>query len=246
MNLFQEITRQSLGINYSANDSFGTHPELRVATKIVRRNENFAEDMVFYGHTYAFAVKGPDNTDEDDDISEPDIEESRYIIEGKDLNPLKLRQVWGIPDLEDLTGHLTEEKTVVQPPTHNIDSWIKEQYRNSRGFEIGTFNSSLLATIMKSQSEKWVSIAHDYISDVITMTHLFISKALEVVYPNGYVRRKLMSKLMDELLARYKEAMDKVDFILHEERFGTPMTQSHYFNSNLQIRYVFRFRGIGQ
>lgn len=42
---FQEITRQSLALNYSSNDSFDAHPELRIATRIVRRNGDFNDDV---------------------------------------------------------------------------------------------------------------------------------------------------------------------------------------------------------
>lgn len=121
---------------------------------------------------------------------------------------LEVRKVSSMSELEDLVYNM-EINDVLKPKTQ-IRPWIEKQYRNSRGFEIGTFSFTLLSTTMKQQSDHWTSIARGYISDVVTMTHKFISKALDIVCPDDRVRRDLMSALMDRLLSRYKNAIDKV------------------------------------
>lgn len=247
VNSFQDITRQALTTNYSSNDVFDSHRELRFATVIVNRNDVYSNDMAIWGHKYKFAR----DPDEDDNSSDPEGKPDYDISSDRKVKPedekdadshwadfgmarLKVRKVGDMPDLEDLV-HNMEINDVVRPK-NRINSWIERQYRDSRGFEIGTFSFTLLSTTMKQQSEHWTSITHGYISDVVTMTHKFILKALEIACPDGRVRRNLMSILMDKLLSRYRNTVDKVKFLLYVERSGTPMALNHYLNSNLQKR----------
>ena len=101
-----------------------------------------------------------------------------------------------------------------------------------------TFDSSLLAMTMKAQSSKWEEIALAYISDVVTMAHTFIVDLLRLVCPSLRVHEGLMSILMDDLMAKYKTAFDSAQLLLRLERMGTPITLNHYFNDNLEKRYV--------
>ena len=52
------------------------------------------------------------------------------------------------------------------------------------------------------------------------------------------MREGLMSILMDDLMAKYKTAFDSARLLLRLERMGTPITLNHYFNDNLEKRYV--------
>lgn len=136
-----------------------------------------------------------------------------------------------MPDLEDLVHNMEINNVVTSKD--DINSWIEKQYRDSRGFEIRTFSFILLSTTIKQQSEHWTSITHGYIGDVVTMTHQFILKALEIACPDDWVRCNLMSVLMDKLLGQYRNVIDKVKFLLYVEWSGIPMTLNHYLNSNL-------------
>lgn len=89
---------------------------------------------------------------------------------------------------------------------------------------------------MKTQSSNWEPIALGYIKDVISMAHKFISDLLQLICPDLRVRDGLMSVLMDELSAKYQDALEHVHFLLHIERMGTPATLNHYFNDNLEKR----------
>ena len=77
-------------------------------------------------------------------------------------------------------------------------------------------------------------IAIGYIKDVISMAHTFIRDLLRIVCLDLRVREALMAVLMDELLVKYKAALDHVHFLLHVERTGTPATLNHYFTDNLE------------
>ncbi|KAF3407828.1 Interferon-induced GTP-binding protein Mx2 [Talaromyces pinophilus] len=228
VNSFQDITRQALTTNYSSNDVFDIHRELRFATVIVNRNDIYSKDMAIWGHKYKFARE----SDEDDSSSVPEVKPEHRLFADLGAANLEVRKVSDMPDLEDLV-HDMEINDVVTPKSR-INSWIERQYRDSRGFEIGTFSFTLLSTTMKQQSEHWTSITHGYINDVVTMTHQFILKALEIACPDDRVRCNLMSILMDKLLGRYRNAIDKVKFLLYVERSSTPMTLNRYLNSNLQ------------
>jgi hypothetical protein len=87
---------------------------------------------------------------------------------------------------------------------------------------------------MKGQSKKWDSIAHGYISDVVTMAHNFVTDLFRYTCLDERVRVGLASILMDGLLERYKKASTHVEFILQVERSGNPITLNHYFNDGLE------------
>lgn len=97
-------------------------------------------------------------------------------------------------------------------------------YKENRGFELGTFNATILATAMKKQSSKWSDISLAYVSDVIIMVHTFIKTALVSVCPDGDIRRALFGIMIDGLINRYEKAVDHAKFLLRVEDGGNPMT----------------------
>lgn len=115
-------------------------------------------------------------------------------------------------------------------------------YDESRGFEIGTFNFTLLSALMKKQSVKWPFLAQGYISDVIAMVHRFIKKALFAACGDKRMSTNIIARLEDKLTDKYRQAITHVDFLLKIEREGTPMTLNHYLNDNLQKCRQKRFK----
>lgn len=106
--------------------------------------------------------------------------------------------------------------------------------RESRGFEIGTFNSAILSSVLKKQSTKWPSLAEGYICDIVSIVHIFTTKALNIACGDQRLGQNILSFLMDDLIEKYRQALSMTDFLLRIERDGTPMTLNHYLNSNLQ------------
>ncbi|KAI9873351.1 MAG: hypothetical protein M1830_000509 [Pleopsidium flavum] len=98
-------------------------------------------------------------------------------------------------DIEDL---VRKNEKLSRPESRGILDWLTSGYRTSRGFELGTFDSSLLALAMKEQSKKWNCIA----------------------------RARLISMLMDELVERYRKAFAQVEFVL-QVRMIQILTASH-------------------
>ncbi|CAI7639701.1 unnamed protein product [Penicillium viridicatum] len=58
-----------------------------------------------------------------------------------------------------IDGILHEQQNMKTPTDDRILAWIEGQYRAYRGFEMGTFQTSLLCTIMNKQSGKWTEFA---------------------------------------------------------------------------------------
>jgi hypothetical protein len=117
---------------------------------------------------------------------------------------------------------------------NNILRWLGTEYKNSRGFGLGTHNKSLLARVMKSQSCNWEAIATGYIHDIITMVHKFIIQLLGLVCSQLNLSSEVMSVLLDELTMKYENSLTQTRFLLSIERENTPLTLNHYFNDNLE------------
>lgn len=203
---------------------------LRFATAVTERNELFAGTMEQYGHTYEFEAVEPDQT------LEMAMAESATVDVAKEVNDLiSCRTTTNNVELDEVTIANEEISTKT---CHDTMKWLTTVYWSSRGFELGTFDSSLIAITMKTQSARWEGLALGYISDVISMAHTFITDLLQLICPDVRVRDGLMSVMMEELMAKYKGALDNVRFLLHVERMGRPTTLNPGFHRNLEERYI--------
>ena len=218
---FQNLTTQALMGNYSLSDAFEDVEILRLATEVVTRNEKFSDDVARWGHLFEFN-NGSLSQSANDVLSKTQTAQ---------VSQLSSRNQKDIPELLDI---LPEPSNLSPPLTHDLASWIGDEYRQSRGFEIGTFNSLLLSGLMKKQSLKWKALADGYISDVIAIVHSYITNGLRQVCPDKRVYGNLLSYLMDKLLERYQTAIDKTNHLLFVERSMTPMTLNHYLNDNIE------------
>jgi hypothetical protein len=106
--------------------------------------------------------------------------------------------------------------------------------KTSRGFELGAFDASILATAMKKHSSKWSSISLGYVSDVIVLVHRFITTAIRAIVPGNSMAYSLLYIVQDSLQLQYKRAIEQVDYLLQIELSGTPLTTNHYLNDNLE------------
>jgi hypothetical protein len=222
---FQKIVDCALSANYVGSDWFDEFPNLRFATEIVNRNEIVETTLAKHGHSYKFST-----------ASTPEAKLEALEIEDKKETQNSAPMLRFENDFDELEELTAGPDTIDYEPESDIMPWLTEVYKTSRGFELGTFDSSLLAMTMKTQSSNWETISLCYIGDIISMAHKFIKVLLELVCPDRRVQDGLRSVLMDELFAKYQEALDHVRFLLHVERYGTPATLNHYFNDNLQKR----------
>jgi hypothetical protein len=204
---------------------FGRNPTLRLATQAINRGEDFAKALNSHGHVYQFQSK------------DASIQSGISGITMRDPTDIEVRTVKDHPDIEDLTH---ENTSVSAPSNDDIIDWIDELYRNSRGFELGTFDAKILGVILKEQAANWGYLAHGYISDMIALVHSFIVEVLQQVAPSRRVSYGIKNLLLDDLTKMYRDAINHTQFLLDIELRGTPATYNHYFNENLQKRYVIR------
>ncbi|KLJ11831.1 hypothetical protein EMPG_13014 [Blastomyces silverae] len=233
----QHISFLALASDYGGNDIFDQEPSTKLPTILVNRNDKFSEDMEHWGHRYGF-VSGADGEDESGEMGHGDQHESGgedAPREEGDQGPTSRSK----KDPEGLEDILTPPTTVQRAFRTHILTWLRDTFRNSRGFEIGTFNPSVLLPIMKKQSANWEVLALGYASDMICSVHSFILKVLESVCKDRMVRERLLSLLVDPLVEIYQRSLCQVKFLLHVERDGIPMTLNHYFNDNLEKWHAF-------
>ena len=227
---FQETTALALNAQYVGSDWFDQCASLRFATAVTKRNELFAGIMEQYGHSYEFkAVKldQPAVTPTADPVKENVAEEPN--------DQISCRTTTNNVELDEVT--IGNEK-IDRKISNNTMDWLTSVYWSSRGFELGTFDSSLIAITMKTQSARWEGLALGYISDLISMAHTFITDLLKLICPDVHVRDSLMSVMMEGLMVKYKGALDNVRFLLHVERVGKPTTLNPGFHKNLEDRYM--------
>lgn len=247
---FQEVTASALSVNYVGSDWIDQHSSLRFVTNVVNRSEAFEIVLARHGHSYSFESSQSSQSQmkcgtDDAELEELSIRYSSTSIQEPIPEPprspsprseqsrdgIDVRNLDESTGLEELTINIEQLPKVSNT---NILGWLTQAYKSSRGFELGTFDSSLLAMTMKTQSSKWDAIALGYVSDIINMAHGFISQLLDLVCPDQRVRDELMSTLTEGLFARYGKAISHARFLLYVERNGTPSTLNHYFNDNLE------------
>ena len=143
-------------------------------------------------------------------------------------NHARTRLEPGGSEVDDIADILDPEHILDAPKSDDIEAWLRQLYESSRGFELGTFDASILATKMKNQSSKWTGISLGYVSDVIVIVHRFTCKALDVTCHDEAMKVTLMSVLFDGFHCRHQKAVQRVNFLLEVERSGTPLTTDHY------------------
>lgn len=229
---YQRLVSFALRANHGADEAFDEHPGLRLAPAIIARMKAFSEDMAAYGSTYAFETRSSDGSKalvpgglEDDD----DIEDGE-----RDAGPGRFFDSRRIEDHEDLMDLVLSVQRLPLPRPDGINAWLQQVFKANRGFELGTFNPSILGTTMKKQCFKWSDISLGFVGDVITLLHRFVETALDVICTDSTVRESLGTKLSDDLLARYHNAIARTKFLLEVEQSDIPVTMNHYFNDNLQ------------
>lgn len=247
---FQEITSHALDAYYGRNSLLGENPSLRLATRIVDLNTAFPDDVRLKGHTMHFSEfttrRGNDSGTKPPDDSESDVESSDDPDQAADVDTsdekLVIKAIVEKLDFPELSDVIHGPWRCPTPQSDDVFDWIESTYLKSRGFELGTFDPSLLAIIFQEQSKKWDGLALRYISDVIRVVHSFTRDLLLALCQDERVRSSLWILITDELLERYEKAMSHTRFILRVERKGTPLTTSHYFNDNLQNNRVERLK----
>jgi hypothetical protein len=208
-----------MNASHGADDAFETNPGLCIAPAVISGMKMFSDELAKYGESYSFSSTDGDSAA----ASLDDYDAKTFVIRKKD-------------DPEDIVDILHPQESLACPLHGATKDWLLQVFKGNQGFELGTFNASILATVMKKQSSKWEDISMGFVSDAIVLVHRFITSALQSICDDRSVRDALAGKLTDELTRRYQNAMACAGFLLKLERSDTPMTMNHYFNDNLQRR----------
>jgi hypothetical protein len=148
---FQKIVDYALSANYVGSDWFDEFSSLRFTTEIVNRNEIVATTLAKHGHLYTFSTSSALRSKlETRDCSDNEGDSRRTTLRFQE----------DLGELEELTAGAD---LIEGEPSDNIMSWLTKVYKNSRGFKLGIFNSSLLVITMKTQSSNWEAISISYI-----------------------------------------------------------------------------------
>lgn len=246
---YQTITSFALKAHYGADDIFDDTPTLKLATAIVSRNATFSDDVWQRGHAMAF--------DKEKDTKESIPPPSAFAFvnpkfgntASKSTNPManlptntphrsghELKSVRYEKIHAELAEIMQEESQIPLPRLFGIKQWLENVYKSSRGFELGTFDASLLPIIWKKQSTNWEALALGYVDDIVSLVHSFTMDLLAKICIDPRARQGLHAVLLDQLTDRYKKSIDHTKFLLVVERSGTPMTMNHYFADNLEKR----------
>lgn len=229
-----------MNAHYVGSNWFDECDSLKFATAVTKRNEIFAATMKEYGHSYEFKADEPPESavkaDESPESATTVATESVKNDDAEEKNDqVDSRMTTNKVELDEVT--ISNEK-IDKKTCQDTMEWLTTVYWNSRGFELGTFDSSVIAVTMKIQSARWEGLALGYISDLISMAHTFIIDLLQLICPDVRVRDSLMSVMMEELMVKYKGALDHVRFLLHIERMGRPLTLNPGFHQKLEKRYM--------
>lgn len=227
---FQRLVVLSIDAKYGSDAAFD-NSTMRLATLVSERNAMFSDELAKNGQEYRFTSQDMSFDESEQDLPPP---LTWTALEPPGIESGATFQVRKFDDISGLEELLLNQEMPLTSNGKSIAHWLRAVYESSRGFELGTFDSSILGATMKVQSTKWTALALGYISDVVTIVHRFITQILDLICPDLQVKTELLSVLNDGLFERYKRAIDQVHFLLRVERNGTPMTLNHYFNDNLE------------
>jgi hypothetical protein len=203
-----------MNASHGAGDAFETNPALCIAPAVMSRMKMYSDEMAKYGESYSFS-----SSDSDIAAASVDDHDAKTFVIRKEDDP------------EDFVDILHPQESLACPLHGATKDWLLQVFKGDQEFELGTFNASIFATVMKKQSSKWEDISMGSVSNAIVLVHRFITSALQSICDDRSVRDALAGKLTDELTRRYQSAIACAEFLLK-----VPMTMNHYFNDNLQRR----------
>jgi hypothetical protein len=231
---YQQLAMLSLQARFGSDERFDRFTALRLAPIVMARAAIFESDMASHGHIFKFTG---DQTQKSVATVLIDVNETNTPVPTSDKSRRSQEEGLSIrreEDDADIADMLHPHKRLINKDRSNIEAWLRVVYNTSRGFELGTFDASILAITMKKQSFKWSSISLGYTSDVIVLVHRFITTALRAIISDDSLTDSLFNIMLDGLQRQYKRAIEQVEFLLDIELNGTPMTMNHYFNDNLE------------
>lgn len=238
---FQEITTFAIEAQYGRHQFLKDDKNLRLATLFVDLNSTFSKDLERKEHAVDFdgiklspsksprKIKTMRSRKLKLEACLPALFAEQKSVESQD-RAIKTIDLLESPELMNVLR--TVSKTP-PPLSENIIGWIEREYKSSRGFELGTFNPSILPILFQELSTKWENLAGAYVTDIIATIHHFGNTVLRRLCTEERVMNALWSLLMNRLLQRYRKTVNHIYFLLQTERSGNLLTTNHYFSETL-------------
>lgn len=230
----QELVQAALEARYSNHRAFEEKHELRLITHVLNLTEAFSDDFLQKAHLRHFErlESSLSESDPEEDYSDHE-EKDTWANASKKQGNKYLENI----DLEELTvlDNTICKDFCFDDPEDSIMVWIEGLYLRSRGIDLGTFGGSILSSAFKEQSSKWSGMTKAYVSKVIMIIHRFLIIALETLCTDARIREEIWTSILDDVLNRYKMAMEQAMFLVSVERDKRPYTLNHYFSENVQI-----------
>ena len=230
---FQDASRQAMEARYSSTELF-INEIMRLATRIVAKNEDFAREMSEKGHKVDFEEKDSQSQMKseggEESENEDEKEDDNESAGGFHMQALMTDLIQAYPELHQV---LQIEHEPLRSD-EDVIVWIRRAYESSRGLAIGSFEPSVLSELFREQTVNWEGIVMKYINAIIVLIHNFCQTLLSYLCPDGNVKANLWSLLVEELLKVYKIAIAQIRLILQTERHGNLLTQNHYFEEGLE------------
>lgn len=129
---------------------------------------------------------------------------------------------------------LSTEDTDVDGPQHGIMEWIQTLYLQSRGMDLGTFNTDLLSAAFAEQSHQWDTMVRVYMGEVLRLIHHFMTETLHAVCSDDQIAKDIWAAILAPVLARYEAGMKQATLLVHIERYQLPFTLNPSFNKEVQ------------
>lgn len=218
---FQDIVRPALNADYSSSKVFDDD-KFRLITAVLNMTDEFKTDFTATAHTYQFLERDK-NSGRESGHNE-DTQSSLKSFFGQD--DILFDQY---PDLNEVINR----ELHACAPLGGIMEWIVKLHRHSRGSELTSYNASLFAGALRQQTSKWQAYTEFFVSKVVYKIHEFIVRALAAVCPDAKVREELLSHLLEDILARYKAAMDQARLLVEVESGSQPYTLNNAFREAL-------------
>lgn len=257
---FQAICRDAMSTSYHQHGILRKCKSMRLPTSVANRKEQFGKEMTWKGHSIAF-IDTDVTVKESADTMVPSLEDAAPDPVDEDEASSAFAEEYGekkqahdqLDKLPCFTeSHFTKVKTVVVkkqfpeldalfipvakvfPPDHkDIKHWIEKKVRETRSYSLEVIGLDIISLLWKEQSEKWFGISSAFINDIIVLVHRFIHGLLGEVCPDERTRNAILLLIKDDLLAKYRTAIETVAFLFKVEQSGTLLTENHYFSETL-------------
>ena len=89
----------------------------------------------------------------------PEQARKRYLKFQLTMNYCLRRKEMNLRFAESMITLTLPSESLKKPNDGDIEPWPRTVFETSRGFELGAFDASILATAMKKHSSKWSSIS---------------------------------------------------------------------------------------